>query len=86
MALEPFLLEIVVCPETRQPLKVADVALLDRLNAAIAKGRLKDRGGRPVDPALHAALVRADGLVAYPVWDDVPRLLVDGAISLEGVV
>jgi hypothetical protein len=27
--------------------------------------------------------VRDDGAVAYPVWDDVPRLLVESGIPLE---
>jgi uncharacterized protein YbaR (Trm112 family) len=81
--LEPFFLEIVACPETRQPLKLADAALLARLNAAVEKSKLKDRASKVVQPALQAALVRVDGLVAYPVWDDVPRLLVDAAIPLD---
>jgi uncharacterized protein YbaR (Trm112 family) len=83
--LEPFLLEMIVCPETRQALRLADPALLGRLNAAVVKGRLKDKAGRVVDPVLDLALVRADGAVAYPVWDDVPRLLVDAGIPLDAL-
>jgi uncharacterized protein YbaR (Trm112 family) len=83
MAVDPFLLELVACPETRQALRVVDDAQLVRLNAAIDKQKLKDRVGRSVQPKLQTALVRADGNVAYPVWDDVPRLLVDGGIPLE---
>jgi uncharacterized protein YbaR (Trm112 family) len=85
MALEPFLVDLVVCPETRQPLRVADDALLARLNSAADKGKLKDKAGRPVQAKLQTALVRVDGAVAYPVWDDIPRLLVDGGILLEQV-
>lgn len=85
MALEPFLVDLVVCPESRQALRIADEALLARLNAAIAKDKLKDKAGRTVQPTLQTALVRADGAVAYPVWDDIPRLLVDGGILLEQV-
>jgi uncharacterized protein YbaR (Trm112 family) len=83
MALEPFLLDLVVCPETRQALRVADDALLQRLNAAVDKEKLKDRSGQTLAPRLQTALVRADDVVAYPVWDDVPRLLVDAGILLE---
>ena len=83
MALEPFFLEVVACPETKRPLKLADAALLGRLNAAAEKGKLKDKSQSTVDPKLQAALVRDDGVLAYPVWDDAPRLLVDAAIPLD---
>ncbi|MBM4281827.1 MAG: hypothetical protein FJ137_14080 [Deltaproteobacteria bacterium] len=83
MALEPFLLDLLVCPETRLPLRVADDVLVQRMNAAIDKEKLKDRRGQTLAPKLQTALVRADGVVAYPVWDDVPRLLVDAGILLE---
>jgi uncharacterized protein YbaR (Trm112 family) len=85
MALEPFLLDLVVCPETRQALRVVDDALLTRLNAAVEKDKLKDKAGRTVQPKLQTALARIDGVVAYPVWDDVPRLVVDGGILLEQI-
>ena len=83
MALEPFFLDVVACPETRAPLRLADAALLARLNAAIDKKKLKDKSQQLVDPRLQTALVRDDGVVAYPVWDDVPRLLLESAIPLD---
>ncbi len=83
MALEQFLLDIIACPETHQPLQVLDDATLGRLNAAVDKEKLKDRSGRVVSPRISAALVRSDGQVAYPVWDDVPRLLTEAAIELD---
>ncbi len=83
MALEPFFLDIVACPETKQKLRLADAALLDKLNAAIDKGKLKDKAGDVVAPRLHAALVRKDDAIAYPVWDDMPRLLIDSGIELD---
>jgi uncharacterized protein YbaR (Trm112 family) len=81
--LEPFLLDIVACPESKTPLRVADDALVARLNAAIDKGRLKDKSGRAVGPRLQGALVREDEAVAYPVWEDIPRLVVDAGIELD---
>ena len=83
MALEAFFLEVVACPETKRPLRLADAALLLKLNAAIEKKKLKDKTQQLVEPKLQAALVRDDGVVAYPVWDDVPRLLVDAAIPVN---
>lgn len=83
MALEAFFLEVVACPDTKRPLRLADGALLARLNAAVDKKKLKDKSQSVIDARLQAALVRDDDVVAYPVWDDVPRLLVDAAIPLD---
>lgn len=83
MKLEPFLLDIVACPASRTPLRVADSALVERLNAAIDKGRLKDKAGRTVGPRLQGALVREDNTVAYPVWDNMPHLVVEAGIEMD---
>ena len=77
------LLEILVCPETRTRLAAADAALVDRINAAIAAGRLVNRAGQTVERPIQAGLVREDGRLLYPVIDDIPSLLVDRAIPLD---
>ena len=46
------LLEILVCPETKQPLKVAEPGLIERLNASIREGSLASRGGQVVTEPL----------------------------------
>jgi uncharacterized protein YbaR (Trm112 family) len=76
------LLDILVCPETKQPLGVADAALLDRLNAAIRQGAIKNRGGQAVSEPIDEGLVRKDGSVLYPVRDDIPIMLIDESIPL----
>ena len=80
------LLEILVCPETKQPLRVADAGLLDRLNTAIRKGTVVSRGGKTVTDPLTEGLVREDGAVLYPVRDDIPIMLIDEAIPLPGQI
>jgi uncharacterized protein YbaR (Trm112 family) len=77
------LVKRLVCPETRRPLALGEASLVDRLNRAIAASRLKNQAGVLLDERLDGALVRADGAVAYPIVDDIPRLLVDEAIPLE---
>jgi len=76
------LLDILVCPETKQPLHVADAELLGKVNAAIAAGSVRTRGGEAVTDALVEALVREDGGFLYPVRDDIPIMLIDESISL----
>lgn len=77
------LLEILVCPETKQPVRVADGVLLSRVNDAIASGAMKTRGGQPVSEAVSEGLVREDGKILYPVRDDIPVMLIDEALPLD---
>jgi len=77
------LLEILVCPETHQPVRPADDALLASLNGAIEAGKLVNRGGGVVDAPLEAGLVRKDGRVVYPVREDIPIMLIDESIEWE---
>jgi uncharacterized protein YbaR (Trm112 family) len=77
------LLDILVCPETKQPVRVADGELLARLNASIEAGQVTNRGGQSVTAPVTEGLVREDGALLYPVRDDIPIMLVDEAIPLS---
>lgn len=77
------LLDILVCPETKQPVRPADAALLARVNAAIASGTMINRGGKPVSETVSEGLVREDGKILYPVRDDIPVMLIDEALPLD---
>ncbi len=79
---DPELLEILVCPETHLPVRLADEALLERINGEIIEGRLRTRGGETVTEPLTEALVREDDALLYPVRDDIPVMLIDEAIPL----
>ncbi|MCH1569947.1 MAG: hypothetical protein L7S64_01280 [Longimicrobiales bacterium] len=76
------LLDILVCPETKQALRVADAALLETLNSSITAGSITNRGGEAVTVAVNEALIREDGDVLYPVRDDIPIMLIDESIPL----
>lgn len=78
-------LKLLVCPETRTPLTNADPALVNKLNGAVARRQLKNKGGRVLESPLDGALVRTDGKVAYPVVDNIPMLLIDEGVVLEDV-
>ncbi|HVU85931.1 MAG TPA: hypothetical protein VHD36_01325 [Pirellulales bacterium] len=76
------LLSILVCPENRTKLALADASLLSKLNEAIAAQRLTNRAGELLDEQLDAALVREDRTIAYPVVDQIPNFLVESGIPL----
>ena len=82
MPIDRELLEILVCPETRQPLALADAALLARLNAEIDAGRLRNRGGDKLATRIQEGLLRQDGKVLYVVDDDIPVMLIEESIEL----
>jgi len=83
MPVDSELLEILVCPETRQPVRPAEPALLERLNARIRAGELRNRGGEAVTTPLEEGLVREDGKILYPVDDGIPVMLVEESIELD---
>jgi len=82
MPVNPELLEILVCPETRQPVAIAEADALARLNEEIDAGRLRNRGGDTVAKRITEGLVREDGKVLYIVDDDIPVMLVEESIEL----
>jgi uncharacterized protein YbaR (Trm112 family) len=83
MPVNPELLEILVCPETKQPVAEAGADVLARLNAEIEAGRLRNRGGEAVSKPIAEGLVREDGKVLYPVDDGIPVMLIEESLSLE---
>ena len=80
--IDPELLKILCCPETHQEVRLADPAVIDRLNAQIAAGTLKNRAGQPVHEKIDAGVARADGKYLYPIRRKIPVMLVDEGIPL----
>lgn len=80
------LLKILVCPENKTPVRVAETDLVARINAAIGAGTLKSRGGEVVDTPIDGGLVREDGAYLYLIREDIPVMLIDEAIPLDQLV
>lgn len=78
------LLDILACPENKTPVKLADQPLIDAINSAIEKGEVQNRGEQKVEQPIDGGLVREDGAYLYPIQDDIPIMLIDEAIPLEG--
>ncbi|MBN8479999.1 MAG: hypothetical protein J0L88_00220 [Xanthomonadales bacterium] len=73
------LLDILCCPVTRSPLRMASATELDALNASIAAGD-GHAGGKPARPRVVAALAATRGGRYYRIEDDIPVLLAEEAI------
>ena len=75
------LLDILVCPATRQPLSMLDAAGLQAVNRAIGAGGVQRGDGTPQAEALREALLTRDRALAYRIDDGIPVLLAEEGIA-----
>ena len=78
----PILLELLVCPETKQAVAPAPEDVLRKLAADVSAGNVRNRGGTKLEQAPTEGLLREDGKVLYPVEDDIPVMLIEESIEL----
>ena len=76
------LLEILVCPESKQNLKIAPMETVSSLNEKIKGGSLKNRAGEKVSEKMDEGLIRDDNKWLYPVRNGIPIMLIEEAIPL----
>ena len=81
-AVDPELLAILRCPESLQPVRLADDSLVQRLLQEARRGALKSLSGAKVPANFEAVLIREDGKRAYLVRDGIPVMLIDEAAAL----
>ncbi len=81
MPIDPDLVAILICPESKQPVAPATPEQLAALNNSIRAGNAYNRGGAKVEKEIIEALVRQDGRVLYPVEDGIPVMLVEESIG-----
>ena len=79
------LLDILACPEDKTPIKLAEASLIEEINRRIEAGSLKNRAGNAVEKKIDGGLIREDGKYLYPIEDEIPIMLIDEAISLDGI-
>lgn len=80
------LLDIIVCPETKQDLVLAEPELIERINLLIEKGELRNRSKQKVSEKIDGGLIqKEDRKYLYPIRDDIPILLIDESIPLEAL-
>lgn len=79
------LLAILCCPDTKQEVKLADAALITTLNDAVHRGALKNKANKLVTEALTGGLIRLDQKILYPIRENIPVMLIEEGIPLEGI-
>ena len=82
MAVSQKLLDILVCPETKQSLKLVDEESIRNLNQKIKAGALKNRAGKDVQEEIDGALLREDQKVMYLVREDIPIMLIEEGVEV----
>lgn len=75
------LLDILCCPDTKQPLALAGTREIEAINRSIAAGALKRIDGSLQAGPLREALITRDRKTVYRIDDGIPVLLIDEGIA-----
>ncbi len=78
-----WLLGIIRCPITSQPLQLAGTELVEQLRAKASSGNLLSHKGIAIQPGFDGGLVDQSQSYFYRIQDGIPSLLPDEAISLK---
>ena len=81
MAVDPELLEILVCPTTKGSLEL--VVLPDEVRRAVAD-RYREHF-RDEEPVVEQALYCAESGLVYPIVSDIPIMLIDEALPASTI-
>ena len=79
------LLDLLVSPDTRQPLSLLDAKGLEALNRAIGAGTVNKADGNPLAQPLRQALVTRDRKQVFRLDDGIPVLLAEEAIATDQI-
>ncbi len=85
MTVHPELLKLLVCPETKQPLKPADAMLLEKVNLYISQGKMMNKSGESLIDQIQGGLITQDEKTLYIIKDDIPIMLVEESVRLHQI-
>ena len=86
MTLDPQLLSILCCPETKQSVTLADASLIQKVNAAVGKGQVRNKASQLLVTQIEGGLIRDDLKILYPIRDRIPVMLIDEGIPMEQIL
>lgn len=81
MPIDRKLLEILVCPITKQPVNILSAVKLAYLNQRIEAGEVVNHGGTKLESPLPEALITNNGETVYPIDEGIPVMLEDESIA-----
>lgn len=81
-SVDPELLAILRCPESLQPLRLADEVTVQSLLRLAAQGKLHNLRGEKVEGDFEALLLREDGKRGYLIRHGIPVMLIEEAVAL----
>ena len=85
MSVDSRLLEILVCPTTKVPVKALSRDKLAVLNREVEQGNVTRHDGSLVEAPIEEALITTDGRTVYVVDDGIPVMLEDQGIMANQV-
>ena len=77
------LLAIIVCPDTKDELRLASEAVTSQVNQLIEASKLDFVNGNKVNRRVDQLLVRHDGKVAYAIYEGIPNLILEDGILVS---
>ena len=79
------LLEVLVCPVTKLPVRMLDESRLEQINQLIGQGEIQNAGGETVGEPLVEALVTSNDNTVYRVDQGIPVMLEDQSIPTHQI-
>ena len=80
---DPELIEILVCPDTKLNVDLAPAETVEKINLAIKENQVLNIDGQSVKELLQDGLLREDDKIIYPVRDSIPVMLIGEGIPME---
>ena len=80
---DPELVEILVCPDTKLNVDLAPAETVEEINLAIKENIVLNVDGQSVKEPLQDGLLREDDKIIYPVRDSIPVMLIGEGIPME---
>ena len=80
---DPELVEILVCPDTKLNVDLAPAETVEKINLAIKENIVLNVDGQSIKELLQDGLLREDDKIIYPVRDCIPVMLVGEGIPMD---
>ncbi len=78
------LLELLVCPESKQSLRLANDDELAQVNTKIRAGDCSTKNGTKLSEEIEGLFMREDGSVGFQIRGNIPVMLIEEAIVIRG--